>query len=59
MRTLTSVEPEETTAETKFGGKMLILRSCTQDEGKELMLNKQRAFLGEVVPGKGIKVTLK
>ncbi len=74
MRTITSVEPVETAAETKFGGKILILRSCTQKEeeiseilgklgelggAKDVMLNKQRAFLGEIVPGKGMKVTLR
>jgi RNA binding exosome subunit len=71
MRTITSVEPEQTSASTKFGGKILILRSCTQKEeeieeirgklgeSRTLMLNKQRAFLGEIVPGNGIKVTFK
>jgi predicted RNA binding protein with dsRBD fold (UPF0201 family) len=78
MQTLTSVEPEETSAPMDFGGKMLILSSCTRDD-KEIqalrdklgglvdsskreetvMLNKQRAFLGEIVPGKGLKITIR
>lgn len=77
LKTLTSVEPKETSASTRFGGKMLILHSyvtkqeeldellantggvCTPEDNTHIMLSKQRAFLGEVVPGRGLKVSFR